>query len=130
MGISRATASITAATCALVLVFLPACSARNCTLIGAESGVNVRIDPSLSAGDQPASVEICRESLCAGVRIEAGTTEVFVPLELGPGTVELLVTWKPDEGPDRARTESVVTRKFQPNGEACGPTVWTAAVTG
>ncbi|MEU3606775.1 hypothetical protein AB0E83_15205 [Streptomyces sp. NPDC035033] len=135
-GRSRCTAAAVAVTSAVALLTAGCQMSQgpNCTLIGAESGVTVLWRPA----DFPAGA---RHRLCAdGECRERGAPpaadpraflDVPLPEESGPREVGVRFTVTDPAAGGRVvhdRSARVTLRKVTPNGEACGPTAWQAAV--
>lgn len=121
----------------ILAVLLAGCSAstRNCTLIGASSGVDAdlrQIVPGLSA---PAHARLCVGASCVTGRSPKDQAPWMMFLSV-PGlanqtSVSVTLTVTQDRTRHVIFESSVVTplREFQPNGPGCSPTVYQAHVT-
>ncbi|MFE1903793.1 hypothetical protein ACFW96_08995 [Streptomyces gardneri] len=106
---------------------------RICTLTDADSQVSVVWDvPQFPAG---ALYRLCVDQVCrdgTGVAQDApfGTFSVLLPEATGEHrvTVRFRVADPVDGRPVYDRSAQVTLRKFTPNGERCGPTVWQAGL--
>ncbi|WP_406057859.1 hypothetical protein OG462_14545 [Streptomyces sp. NBC_01077] len=105
----------------------------NCTLIGAESGVALTWKP----GDFPAGAHyrLCVDQVCKDRQAQPSDDSLAMlrlPMPEVTGekqvTVRLQVT---DPAADRTvydRSAPFTLRKHAPNGEACGPVVWSTGI--
>ncbi len=118
-------------------VLLAGCSAstRNCTLIGASSGVGAdlrQIVPGLSA---PAHAKLCVGASCVTGRSPKDqnpwTMCLPVPGLANQASVNVTLTVTQDRTRHVILESSLVTpsRKVRPNGPGCPPTVYQAYVT-
>jgi hypothetical protein len=117
---------------ALIVSVLAACSSggKNCSLVGAYSGVSVKVDPGLLPSATPATVTACVEGVCQTTTYTPATSPMFVavsPVKNGDVTVSVSLavgTRQVFTGKTTARTI-----KNEPNGPGCNPKVWEADVT-
>ncbi len=119
------------------VLLLAACGSPQaaCTMIGADSNVQVGYEKVLRAGpSRDVTVEACVGTVCHTVHEPAGTTQRSAQAIGGGGihdatpiTVRLTIT--EDSGKTLFRGDTEVTpQKLQPNGPDCPPTAWVARV--
>jgi hypothetical protein len=114
---------------AMTLTAVDGCAlGRNCTLIGAESGVNFDLADAVPASTTTFEIHACVDDRC--VDEPRGQAWVFVYL---PGVTServasaRLTLWSNGVVVFEATTP-VTLRKHQPNGPGCAPTVYQARV--
>jgi hypothetical protein len=108
-----------------------ACTGRDCTLIGGESGVNFQLRPILTT--RAADVRVCIDDVCVTRRARIDRWEsIFVsePRLTEARSVDVTVTvMRPGSGTDAYHEEgSVDLYRLEPNGPGCDPVVYTAGV--
>ena len=117
-----------------LLAVVPACGGpRPCTLIGAEPGVEFRLDGILAGASGPVRATGCVEAYCVTRTFDATSVPLFIVDNPGiRGPREVLVGLRVT-GASGRRIFDASTRvrlhRVQPNGPGCPPTVYAATVT-
>jgi hypothetical protein len=123
--------AVVVAAAGLLIGCLAACSSgpTACGLVGAESGVGVVLDASLVPAATPVTVTACAGQTCQTQSYTTTDSARFFVMSLDSGQASVTVSVVKANHQIFAGTTTIETVKNQPNGPACGPTVWGASVT-
>lgn len=119
--------------CLGALVLSPvACSTRICSGVGASNTVIVTFDHVVTPSAEPISVTACVNGQChsqSSDRVEGSAFGVEFPSIPSDATVHVSVRVRKANRTVFTGSTTTHTRKFQPAGPGCPPTVWIARVT-
>ena len=112
---------------------LSACSSKSsCTLVAGESSIIVEV-ANLPAFARSGHSKLCIGTLCSEQALHADTTMLSLddPALTAPTpvTVTLTVTGQDGSALSFDQSQTVTPVKHQPNGAACAPTYYAAALT-
>jgi hypothetical protein len=121
-----------AAVAALGLLPTGCSGSKACTLVGADSGVVVSFARGVIPTSGPISVTACVDSKCgtqAYSGAASGTLSVAVSSVPSDADVNVSIKVAATSRPVFSGSTHAHTRRVQPNGAGCPPTVWSIGVT-